>query len=341
MLHVTNGDCAAGVLRAAGMRGGILPWRDVLHEGPVPGGLLLPALSRVRADFIASGGWGTEDQVRRDFAERDGQLAASAAEDEVVLWFEHDLYDQLQLIQLLDWFADHPHSRLTLVNPPEYLGNVTVVRARELFDARARVTAGQLALGRRAWDAFRGTDPRQVETVMYADDVGALPHLADALLRLLQELPGIDTGLSRSEMQILQAFSAGPVALGEAYPASHHQAEDAVWLGDSTWLGYVERLARAPTPLLEYVDDADGDGDGFDTDADGPPPAMRRSARITDAGRVVLRGASDAVWMNGIDRWIGGVHLHGRTIPWRWDDDEGCVVEEIVDGDGDGDPESA
>jgi hypothetical protein len=338
MLHVTNGDCAAEVLRAAGMRGGILPWRDVLHEGPVPGGLPLPALSRVRADFIASGGWGTEDQVRRGFAERDRQLAASAAEDEVVLWFEHDLYDQLQLIQLLDWFADHPHRRLTLINPSEYLGSISVARARELFDARAPVTAGQLALGRWAWDAFRGTDPRHLETVMYADDVGALPHLADALLRLLQELPDVETGLSRSETQILQAFSTGPRTLLDAYPASHHRQENAVWMGDATWVSYVERLARAPTPLLEYVDDGvDGD-DGAEAEADaaGPPPAMRRRARITDAGREVLRGVSDAVWLNGIDRWIGGVHLHGRTIPWHWDGEESCIVVEVVYGDGEG-----
>jgi hypothetical protein len=35
-LHVTNGDSAAEGLRATGLARRILPWRDALHEGPVP-----------------------------------------------------------------------------------------------------------------------------------------------------------------------------------------------------------------------------------------------------------------------------------------------------------------
>lgn len=58
MLHLTNGDHAVGVLRAAELPGSYLPWRDVLHEGPVPAGMNLPNLSRLRSEFIASCGWG-------------------------------------------------------------------------------------------------------------------------------------------------------------------------------------------------------------------------------------------------------------------------------------------
>jgi hypothetical protein len=53
---------------------------------------------------------------------------------------------------------------------------------------------------------------------------------------------------------------------------------------------------------------------------------MRRRARITDAGREVLWGRADALWMNGTDRWIGGVHLAGREVPWRWNADEERIV---------------
>ena len=34
-LILTNGDSAGDVLAAAGKNGLILPWRDVLHEGPI------------------------------------------------------------------------------------------------------------------------------------------------------------------------------------------------------------------------------------------------------------------------------------------------------------------
>ncbi len=316
MLHVTNGDCAVERLRAAGMQGTLLPWRDVLHDGPVPGGLALDALSRVRADFIARGMSAADAQaVRRDFAARDHTLAASAAEDAVVLWFEHDLYDQLQLVQLLHWFADHPPPRLTLINPPEYLGLMEAGRMQALFAARAAVTPAQLDVGRQAWDAFRGPDPRRLETVMHADDVGALPHLRAALRRLLEEYPSTDDGLSRSERQALQAFAAGAGTLRDAYPRAHHEVEDPIWMGDSSFVDVVQALASGPAPLLELYDAEDA-----------KHPVLDRAVRLTGLGRDVLEGRADAVKAHGIDRWMGGVRLDGRSVPWRWDRRAGRIV---------------
>src|SRR6185369_11209179 len=106
MLHITNGDTAVQTLESGGVAGDILPWRDVLHDGPVPADLSLDELSRVRARFIADCGWGEFEDVVADFESRDRTLTSFGDHGEVTLWFEHDLYDQLQLIQLLDYFAN-------------------------------------------------------------------------------------------------------------------------------------------------------------------------------------------------------------------------------------------
>jgi hypothetical protein len=52
---------------------------------------------------------------------------------------------------------------------------------------------------------------------------------------------------------------------------------------------------------------------------DEPPPENRRAARliVTDFGRKVIAGKADAIAFNGIDRWLGGVHLEGRDPPRR------------------------
>jgi hypothetical protein len=318
MLHITNGDHAAERIREAGVTGTVLPWRDVLHDGPVPAGLPLEELSEVRAAFIGEG-WADPDEARRDFAERDRALAASRQENEVVLWFEHDLYDQLQLIQLLDWFAEHEPRALTLINPPEYLGRASPVRLAVLFGTRAPVSRAQLVLGRRAWEAFRSPDPHAVEELIRGD-TGGLPHLADALRRLLEEYPSTTNGLSRTERQALEVLLGGPRTLRDLYPAAHHQQEPVVWMGDWSFVEIVLALAGAETPLLAF---------------DEPPPAeesmgyeqtMQGRVSITDAGRQALAGAVDAVRMNGIDRWIGGVHLAGREAAWRWDPEARRIV---------------
>src|SRR5438067_1253428 len=106
MLHVTNGDSVVHSFRDGGLPGTYLPWRDVLHDGAVPQCDTLEQMSDVRAKEINKlGGYGDYDSLRAEFASRDTTLAGFRDHEEVVLWFEHDLYDQLQLLQILDWFS--------------------------------------------------------------------------------------------------------------------------------------------------------------------------------------------------------------------------------------------
>jgi hypothetical protein len=273
----------------------------------VPAGLPLAELSAVRADFIAGQGWSDAGEVRREFQARDEVLAGFGAHDEVVLWFEHDLYDQLQLAQLLDFFAgaERGETRLTLVCGPEYLGSSTPERLAERFEERAAVTDEQLALGRAAWTAFRSPDPRAVASRVMSD-MPELPFLRTALIRHLEQFPSTRNGLSRSEQQALEAIDAGAGTVGEAYLASHQQREDPIWMGDATFAAYLEALAAGPSPLVALG-------------ADGAPDAMARTVALTDAGRAVLEAREDRVRLNGIDRWLGGVHLQGPEAAWRWD----------------------
>lgn len=57
MLRVTNGDSAADLIHSTGIGDNMLVWQDVLHIGHVPSGMSMNALSRMRADFLASLGW--------------------------------------------------------------------------------------------------------------------------------------------------------------------------------------------------------------------------------------------------------------------------------------------
>ncbi|HEX8241969.1 MAG TPA: hypothetical protein VF541_00690, partial [Longimicrobium sp.] len=304
-------DCAAERIRAAGIEGEILPWRDVLHDGPVPAGLALPELSALRARFIAARGWGDADEVARGFAERDRALAGFRAQDQTVLWFEHDLYDQLQLVQVLDWLATEasPGARLALVCGAEYLGSSAPERLAERFGQRSEVTEAEMALAREAWAAFRSPDPAAISALL-GGETSALPFLAAAMTRHLEQFPSVRNGLSRTEQQALEAVAVGAETMRDAYIAAHQRREDPVWLGDASFAWYVEELAVGETPLVTI----DRDGAADDRDA-----VLSARVALTDAGRAVLEGREDRVDLNGIDRWLGGVHLQGHQAAWRWD----------------------
>ena len=315
MLFLTNGDSAAGRIGASGLAGEILPWRDVLHEGPVPGGLSLEELADVRASFLAGRGWTNLAEAKRDFATRGATLARYGDHEEVVLFFEHDLYDQLQFIQVLDWFSERDlgGTRLSIVQTDEYLGTLGPERLRALFHDRREATEEQFARGSTAWEAFCSPDPTAVLGVMEAG-TRTLPFLASALRRHLEQFPSTANGLSRSEEQALDAIAGGSRTLAEVF-AAHQEREEPVFLSDTIFASYLKDLsdAREPLVLLE--------GGG----AIGGPhaePAWEgwwdQEVVLTEAGREVLRGDEDRVRLVGIERWLGGVHLSGETS-WRWD----------------------
>jgi hypothetical protein len=99
-LHVTNGESAASTLRQTRLGDMVLAWEDVLTEGPVPR-VPTAELREVRASFLRDAGWGVAAAIRARLERRDNTLTEALGRRHVVLWFEHDLFDQLQLLQLL------------------------------------------------------------------------------------------------------------------------------------------------------------------------------------------------------------------------------------------------
>ena len=209
----------------------------MLHEGPVRAGLPLEALSAERAKFIASAFGVPLAEVEADFRNRDAVFSRAGEHDEIVLWFEHDLYDQLQLIQVLDALGDRPGPPVSLVCEAEYLGSMTPERAAELFALRSPVTRGHVAEAAAAWAAFRSADPRSIESVKCA----ALVFLDAALRRHLQEYPWSTDGLSLLERRVLQSLQGGPLPFGQLFRAV---VEEPAFLGDAVLAWHLERMQR-------------------------------------------------------------------------------------------------
>lgn len=323
MLHITNGDSAADLIKDAVFSGQILAWRDVLHEGPVPSGLDLHPLSELRGEFIASQGWGKLYEIRASFAERDSTLTRFREHEEIVLWFEHDLYDQLQLIQLLGWFfgRERGATKLSLICIGEYpgiipfhgLGQLTAQQMAGLFPARRPVSHKVMKLGFQAWQAFTSPNPTEIEKLL-ATNLDAMPFLKNAFTRHLEQFPSTKNGLSRTEQQILNAVAEGNKTPQEIFYYDQAQ-EECVFMGDWTLWNYIKNLCEAFVPLLRLENDVEFKLPKNDSD----DAFLSQKLELTKVGKDVLENKCDAIELNGIDRWLGGVHLHHEKPIWRWD----------------------
>jgi len=313
-LHVANGRSVTMTLEAAGVPGASSIWADPLYEGPVPAGLSDGELVEVRTRYLAM-----QDDLRAWRA----PIERHELYDELILWFEHDVFDQLNLIQLLTWIRDHvpatkPVSLICIASFPgrpdfKGLGELTPDELASLFETRQAIDSRQYELAQRAWQAFRSPTPEALDELRSAD-TSALPYLAAAITRFLQEYPWSTDGLSRTERHLLELANGDGIALRNAFPRMY-EGESVYHLGGETLATLAESLSRTSPPLLTL-------------DSPATPTAydLRGVVRLTDVGQSVLSGQQDRVEVCGIDRWLGGVHLQNGSRIWRWDDGRQCIT---------------
>jgi hypothetical protein len=125
----------------------------------------------------------------------------------------------------------------------------------------------------------------------------------------LEQYPSVHNGLSLSEAALLREVDERRTvlhAVGQVLGM-----DDEYRTGDYELFESMGVFLHGRVPLIEAVQG--------DVNARSFTEFAKLQARVTPAGREVLSGSADQVALNGVDRWIGGVHLKGKNVSWRWD----------------------
>ncbi len=189
------------------------------------------------------------------------------------------------------------------VNPFHGLGQLSAPELASLFPARVPATESQVSYAADAWGAVCAATPERMASLA-AQTSAPLRFVPAAIRRLLEELPGHLDGLSRTERQGLGAFATGATTLADAFGMQARQ-EAAIFLGDLPFFRAMRALGEGEAPLLHFEGD---------------------EVLLTGDGVTVLAGDADYATLNGLDRWVGGIRLNGRTPRVRWDPERGVVV---------------
>ena len=298
-IHIRCGSDIFLKLREAGFTGELLEFSDPVCMGPVPDG---PGLLQVRGRFVteAIGQEGAESRLR---AEADALEAARLSAARIVLWFEHDSYDQLVLARVLAALAGRPGVELICIathpRPARFigLGQLTASDLLELWPARAAVGPAEFELGTAVWRALRLASPEPLHAIALGG-TPAIPAMAGALLRHLQELPWVGDGLSLTERLILQAIRDGARTAGSVFSAAQRM-DPLPFMGDMMLLAVIRDLAAARVPALEL----------------GPGACWRDwPVGLTASGAALLEADGDWQLHGPPTRWVGGI----QSPAWRW-----------------------
>ncbi|WP_275794359.1 DUF1835 domain-containing protein [Aliiglaciecola sp. CAU 1673] len=263
-LHIRCGSDIFVALRQAGITGKLLEFSDPFCQGPVK------ALGQVefiakRADFIASVyGLGKEETLS-GLTKQYQALEQLGDAEQVVLWFEHDNYDQLILTYLLCRFSDLGlgeclGERLQLICIDHYpgiepfhgIGQLGPEALTALWQqGRRPVTSSQLEDGQALWQAFSGGHIPALNAFLQQGSAH-LPFMRQALKRQLQELPWADgqPGLTRQLVgQILS--EQGEIKAGKVFRALMLEKEPLPHLGDLMFWALLQNMAACGQIKLE------------------------------------------------------------------------------------------
>lgn len=312
-LHIRCGSDIQHSLRTAGLHGDFLEFSDPFCIGPLsdsdPQTLL-----RERAAFLADAfNLEPADALGRQ-QQGYGTLLKLDQYQRIVLWFEHDSYDQLILAYLLHRLRElQPAAELQLIAVDQVpgverfigIGQLAPEVLSWLWPQRKPIQPELLQLGSDAWHALTADDPSALLALIQTG-TPALPMLGKALHRHLQQLPGLHDGLGLTERLILQILQReGALPAGKVFATLMRRDEPLPYLGDLMYWWLLQPLLTGPTPLLRIDDSA----------ADWP----QRIIELSSQGQAVLRGKTDGFASRATGYWVGGVELQPGRPHWRYD----------------------
>lgn len=313
--HIRCGSDIREGLQTAGFVGDFVEFADPYCHGPVPDG---DRLLDIRASFIAKSYGLPIEEIRAREHQEHADLTEACSRERIVLWFEHDSYDQLILARILALFNEQKElraepARIELICVDRFpaitrfngLGQLSPAALRMLWRHRQKITSEMLQLGSKVWNALRQKSPEALYAIAAAG-TPALPNMAPALLRHLQELPGSEDGLSLTERLTLQMLAEGPMTGGELFRKLLLEVEPLPYLGDLMYWSFLVDLAKAGQPPIEV-----------DTKTR-KRPWPERKVFLTPIGEDLLTGRADLQLLGAAPRWIGGVEISKTSAPWRW-----------------------
>jgi hypothetical protein len=311
-LHIVAGPSAAGCLQQglALPPDQVLVHHDLLSCGPLPSLDSLNNWRDVRETYLRSL---DIEGLRLLFADQDRDVLANRARlrsaSTITLWLGTGLPEQLMLIwvvallrrlevdagscRVVQFGFDRGHEVVAVgvLNPSRFTEHPQPIRLEERAIDEAAM----------AWTAVTASEPDALLRFL-ADRKHSLPFLQRGLGALLHHYPDLVTGLNAWEYQLLRYVrEEGPKATRAVGSTMAHDMDFPEWMADNYLFQRLHRLAdnALPKPLLTLA---------------GETTRLRETeVRLTEHGEAILAGNGNAVEWNGIDEWVGGVHLDSRS----------------------------
>lgn len=216
VLHLLNGDATATVMEQAGLEGDVAVWREMLCEGPTVKDVGSADFWQTREQYFNSIGI---NNYREYFGSQWQTIECFNEYDEVILWFEFDLFCQINMIAALHYLAGHREdgTKISLVcvgAEPGYdkLMGLSELPAKDYASLkfhRWELEPVHLEQASGVWQAYNNPDLAKLVPWQYEVDKRVFKYLPAAIKKHLERFPSSLNGLNEIEQQMLELIATG------------------------------------------------------------------------------------------------------------------------------------
>lgn len=302
------------IFRHSGIPGDTLICREMLSEGKVKYTREISVFFESRAKHLEYQ-YGIDKQTYYTNVVQETELLREVARyDEVVLWFEFDLFCQINMLFILHYLYSEVKnppaiSLVSLDHHPDIpnfrgLGMLRPDHLPPLFEQRVALTPDDIQFAEDAWDAYCMNTPLALETLSQLPP-GNLRYLPAAIRAHLQRLPNVENGLNVIEQFFLQRLSLGKYRWYDLYTLFWNELS-IFGFGDFQLDIYAQRMRSSGVIEQE-----------------------NQLLTITRLGREILDNEENYTDYVALEhRWLGGIRM--QHSPWRWDPELQRVVQVSV-----------
>lgn len=212
-LHITNGDFTTQSLKKAQIQGEIITWREMLCEGKTLTEVGSETFWKTRFDFLKSSYKVTKKKYIDFTLKEYRNLCKQKQQDEIVLWFDADLFCQVNMLAVISWLKRYRQGRkITLIqskanpknNKQKTIAGLTLNQLTNAYSKRVTLSKDDIEYADYIWQLYCSDSPLRLETAYKLNTSSVFTHLEKAIKSHLLRFPSIKTGLNAVENNIIQ-----------------------------------------------------------------------------------------------------------------------------------------
>jgi hypothetical protein len=227
-LHITNGDAFSRYFSELGIKGTVITWREMLCEGRTLHTVGTEAFWKERYEFLNKNYKVTKKSFIDLTLKQYRNLCKQKQQDEIVLWFDSDLFCQINMLGVLSWLKTHrKYAQIAIVSRAPSLEISTVKGIGELepevlyklYENRIHLNQDDLEFADYAWQLYCSDNPVRIAQLSNYDSFN-FPYLKQAISLHLQRFPSLKNGLNAQENILLEKafknnYSASPALIND------------------------------------------------------------------------------------------------------------------------------